>query len=101
MISFPSSPSPPLSSFLPTHLTSYDITLPLKSDSTPPRGPLYTLSPKELKTLHEWLDEQVKLGFIRSSSSSASSPILFVKKRDGSLRLCVYYRGLSAFSIKN
>ncbi|KAE8269715.1 hypothetical protein A4X09_0g2624 [Tilletia walkeri] len=85
---------------LPPHIP-YDITLPLKSDSTPPRGPLYTLSPKELKTLREWLDEQVKLSFIRHSSSPALSPILFVKKRDESLRLCVDYRGLNAISIKN
>ncbi|KAE8244356.1 hypothetical protein A4X13_0g6653 [Tilletia indica] len=85
---------------LPPH-RPYDITLPLKPDSTPPRGPLYTLSPKELKTLHEWIDEQLRLGFIRPSSSPASSPILFVKKKDGSLRLCVDYRGLNAITIKN
>ncbi|KAE8209901.1 hypothetical protein CF327_g6167 [Tilletia walkeri] len=43
----------------------------------------------------------MKLGFIRPSSSPASSPILFVKKKDGNLRLCVDYRGLNAISIKN
>ncbi|KAE8185404.1 hypothetical protein A4X06_0g3818 [Tilletia controversa] len=85
---------------LPPH-RPYDITLPLKPDTVPPRGPLYILSPKELKTLHEWLEEQLRLGLIRPSSSPASSPILFVKKKDGSLRLCVDYRGLNAISIKN
>ncbi|CAD6906184.1 unnamed protein product [Tilletia laevis] len=82
---------------LPPH-RPYDITLPLKPDTVPPRGPLYILSPKELKTLHEWLEEQLRLGLIRPSSSPASSPILFVKKKDGSLRLCVDYRGLNFFT---
>ena len=40
-------------------------------------------------------------GFIRNSSSFCASPILFVKKKDGSLRLCVYYRALNDITIKD
>ena len=41
------------------------------------------------------------MGFIRSSSSPAGAPVLFAKKADGSLRLCVDYRGLNEGTIKN
>jgi len=55
----------------------------------------------ELQTLKEWLEENLSKGFIRASSSPAASPILFVKKTDGSLRLCVDYCGLNEGTIKN
>jgi len=54
-----------------------------------------------LQTLKQWLEENLSKGFIRASSSPAASPILFVKKTDGSLKLCVDYRGLNAGNIKN
>ena len=47
------------------------------------------------------MDENLAKGFIRPSSSPAGSPILFVKKKDGSLRLCVDYRDLNEKTIKN
>ena len=59
------------------------------------------MSRTELQTLKKWLEENLSKGFIRVSSSPAASPILFVKKTDGSLRLCVDYRGLYAGTIKN
>ena len=59
------------------------------------------MSRTELQTLKEWLEENLSKGFITASSSPASSPILFVKKTDSSLRLCVDYRGLNAGTIKN
>ena len=59
----------------------------------PPYGPLYPLSPRELETLRLYIEENLKNGRIRHSTSSAASLILFVPKKDGSLRLCVDYRG--------
>ena len=47
------------------------------------------------------MDENLSKGFIRASSLLAGAPILFVKKLDGSFRLCVDYRGLNAGTIKN
>ena len=64
-------------------------------------GPIYNLSSTELQILREYLDEYLAKGFIVPSTSSAGAPILFVKKKDGCLRLCVDYRGLNAITIKN
>ena len=59
------------------------------------------MSRHELEALRIWLDENLAKGFIRPSSSPAGAPILFVKKKDGSLRLCVDYRDLNEKTIKN
>jgi len=85
---------------LPPHRL-YDHKIPLREGFTPPFVLLYSMSRTELQTLKEWLEENLSKGFIRVSSSPAASPILFVKKTDGSLRLCVDYRGLNAGTIKN
>lgn len=66
-----------------------------------PFGPIYNLSETELEALREYLDENLKKGFIRPSESPAGAPILFVKKKDGSLRMCVDYRGINKITIKN
>jgi hypothetical protein len=68
---------------------------------TPPFGPIYLLSWTELEALKKWLEENLSKGFIQASSSPAGAPILFVKKGNGSLRLCVDYRGLNEGTMKN
>lgn len=85
---------------LPPHRT-YDHSIQLQEGFQPPFGPLYSLSKPELETLREWLQDNLKKQFIRSSSSPAGAPILFVKKKDGTLRLCVDYRGLNEGTIKD
>jgi hypothetical protein len=85
---------------LPEH-TQYDHSMPIEPGEHPPFGPIYSLSATELKALDEYLQENLAKGFIRPSSSPAGAPILFVKKSDGSLRLCVDYRGLNKVTIKN
>ncbi len=55
----------------------------------------------ELETLKTYIETHLKTGFIRPSKSPADAPILFDKKPDGSLRLCVDYRGLNNLTIKN
>ena len=72
-----------------------------EASGSPPWGPLYNLSATELKALRENIAENLKKGFIRPSSSPAGAPILFIKKKDGSLRLCVDYRGLNRLTVKN
>ena len=51
--------------------------------------PPYRMAPAELKELNEQLKELLDQGFIRPSTSPWGAPILFVKKKDGSLRLCI------------
>ena len=79
---------------LPPHLPC-NHTMPLKESFTPPFGPIYSLNRVELETLCKWIKDNLEKGFIRSSSSPADAPVLFAKKADGSLRLCVDYRGLN------
>ena len=85
---------------LPPH-RPFDHTIPIEEGKTPPFGPIYSLSETELKALKDYLEENLKKGFIQPSESPAAAPILFVKKKDGSLRLCVDYRGLNKITIKN
>ena len=54
-----------------------------------------------MSALCEFLDENLRNGFVRPSNSSHGAPILFVKKKDGSLRLCVDFRGLNKISKKD
>jgi hypothetical protein len=61
----------------------------------------YRMPPKELAELKTQLQELLDKGYIRPSSSPWGCPTLFVKKKDGSLRLCVDYRPLNAVTIKN
>jgi hypothetical protein len=85
---------------LPPH-RPYDLSIDLEDGKKPPFGPLYSLSELELKALSDWLEDNLSKGFIRASQSPAGAPILFVKKKDGSLRLCVDYRALNNITIKN
>jgi hypothetical protein len=61
----------------------------------------YRMPPKELTELKTQLQELLDKGYIRSSSSPWGCPALFVKKKDGSLRMCVDYQPLIAVTIKN
>lgn len=85
---------------LPEH-RSFDHRIPVEDGKHPPYGPIYSLSDKERLALREYLDDNIAKGFIVPSESPAAAPILFVKKKDGTLRLCVDYRGLNKITIKN
>ena len=56
---------------------------------------------EELAVLKKYLEENLEKGFIKPSTSPASSPVLFVKKPSGGLRFCVDYRALNEITIKN
>ena len=61
----------------------------------------YRMAPLELKELKVQMEELVSKGFVRSSTSPRGAPVLFVKKKNGSLRLCIDYRELNKVTIRN
>ncbi|KAL0540096.1 hypothetical protein IC582_024325 [Cucumis melo] len=61
----------------------------------------YRMAPAELKELKVQLQELLDKGFIRPSVSPWGAPLLFVKKKDGSMRLCIDYRELNKVTVKN
>ncbi|KAL5577635.1 hypothetical protein UlMin_019334 [Ulmus minor] len=72
---------------------------------TPGTAPIskapYRMAPVELKELQVQLQELLDKGFVRSSYSPWGAPVLFVKKKDGSMRMCIDYRELNKVTIKN
>ena len=61
----------------------------------------YRMAASELAELKKQLEELQQSGFIRPSSSPWGAPVLFVKKKDGRMRMCVDYRALNEVTIKN
>ena len=70
-------------------------------DTQPISIPPYRMAPDELRELKEQLKDLLEKGFIRPSMSPWGAPILFVRKKDGSLRMCIDYRQLNKVTIKN
>ena len=93
--------SPDLASELPEHTGINNHAIELVEGQQPPYGPIYSLGPVELETLKAYIETNLANGFIRPSKSPAGAPILFDRKSDGSLRLCVNYRGFNNLTIKN
>ena len=73
----------------------------LEPGSQPPFKAVYRMSPVELEEVRRQLDDLLEKGFIQPSKSPFGAPILFVRKKDGSLRMCVDYRALNKITIKN
>jgi len=71
----------------------------------PEAGPLsmapYRMAPAELAELKKQIEDLLEKNFIRPSASPWGAPVLLVKKKDGSSRLCVDYRQLNKLTIKN
>ena len=85
---------------LPQHYL-YNCAIDLHEGIQPPFGPIYNLSQNKLIALRDYLDEKLAKNFIQYSKFPAGAPILFVKKKDGSLWMCVDYCALNKITIKN
>ncbi|KAL1256449.1 hypothetical protein QQF64_011994 [Cirrhinus molitorella] len=86
-------------SSLPPHRPG-DCAIDLLPGAVPPKGRIFPLSQPESEAMKEYIQEELKKGFIRPSTSPASAGFFFVKKKDGGLRPCIDYRGLNEVTIK-
>ncbi len=93
--------SPKLAAELPEYTRINNYAIELVDDQQLPYDPIYSLGPVELETLKAYIENNLANAFIWPSKSPAGVPILFDKKPDGSLRLCVDYQGLNNLTIKN
>jgi Reverse transcriptase (RNA-dependent DNA polymerase) len=75
--------------------------IPLEPGARPPAKRLYRLSPAELAEVKRQIADLLMKGFIEPSTGPFGAPILFVAKRDGSLRMVIDYRALNKITIKN
>ena len=79
----------------------YNLKINLEGDSIPLLGQIYSMSQAGLKTLQEFLDDHIATGFIRPSQSPHGALVLFAKKKDGSLHLCIDFRRLNKITKKD
>ena len=78
-----------------------DFGIELIPDAQPISKASYCMAPTELKELKLQLDELLQMGITRPSVSSWGAPVLSIKKKAGTLRLCIDYRELNKITIKN
>ncbi|KAI2655839.1 Transposon Tf2-6 polyprotein [Labeo rohita] len=84
---------------LPPHRAT-DCAIELLPGTSPPRGRVFPLSQPETESMKAYIEEELRKGFIRPSTSPASAGFFFVKKKDGGLRPCIDYRGLNEVTVK-
>lgn len=85
---------------LPDH-GPHDMQIQIEQGKVPTMGPLYNMSEAEMKIVHNYIKDMMAKGLIKPSTSPCGAPILFAKKKDGTLRLCVDYRRLNDITVKN
>ena len=67
----------------------------------PPAKNAYRMAPPELAELRKQLDELLNAGFVRPAKAPYGAPVLFQKKNDGSMRLCIDYHALNKITVRN
>ncbi|KAH0641849.1 hypothetical protein KY290_033468 [Solanum tuberosum] len=78
-----------------------DFAIDLELDTRPISIPPYRMTPADLRELSVQLEDLLGKGFIRLSVSPWGAPVLFVKKKDGTMRMCIDYRQLNKVTVKN
>jgi len=74
---------------------SYDLQINLEEGAQPLVSPIYSLSVSEQEALKEFIEENLNIGFIQPNSSPHDALVLFIKKKDSSLCLCVNFCSLN------
>src|SRR3984893_12257381 len=80
---------------------SYDHHIVLENNSPPINQPAYRASASDNDEIRKQVDEMLGKGWIRPSTLSFASPVLLVKKHDGSMRMCVDYCALNKLTVKD
>jgi len=83
------------------HRQGIDLGIDLEEGKTVPIKKIYGLSYDQLEELHRYIKQNESRGWIRRIMSGRASPIMFVKKKDGKLRLCADYRALNEVTKKD
>jgi len=86
---------------LPPHRGPLNCSINLEEGKSAPFSPLYPMSDLKLQALRAYLNNNLQKGYIKPSSSSTASPVLFVRKPEGGLQFCVNYRALNAITKHN
>jgi len=86
---------------VPPHRPGIDLGIALEEGKMVPIKNIYPLSYDQLEELHRYMKQAEECGWIRRVKSGRASPIMFVKKRDGKLRLCADYRALNEVTKKD
>jgi len=73
----------------------------MKEGFVPRKGKVYLLSREEREEVHEFIQEQLRKGYIKLSKSPQMAPVFFVGKKDGKKRMVQDYRYLNEWTIKN
>ena len=76
-------------------------TIPFEPGHRPPFKQPYRMSPLELAEVEKQVAELLRLGHIEPSKSPYGAPVLFVRKKDGTLRMCFDYRALNKITVRN
>uniref|UniRef100_A0A3Q3B4W6 ribonuclease H n=1 Tax=Kryptolebias marmoratus TaxID=37003 RepID=A0A3Q3B4W6_KRYMA len=85
---------------LPPH-RPYDCAINLLAGASLPSSRLYNISRPERQAMERYINESLRAGIIRHSSSPLGAGFFFVGKKDGTLRPCIDYRGLNQITVKN
>jgi len=85
----------------PPHRFDVDHTIKLVEGSTPTFRRPFRLSRQEEEEVHKQVEDALKKGLIEPSVSPYGAPVLFVQKKDGSLRMCIDYRALNKITVRD
>ena len=86
---------------LPPVRHGHEFKIDFEDDVPPVHFPLYKMSPLELEEAKKQIESMLERGFVRPSDSPYGTPVLFIPKKDGSLRFCIDYRWLNKKTVKN